>query len=162
MIQIATHVGEWETWHTLYLGSEEASRLFLSANEHAQCWRRNGGDWQRCSGESYRVLRPEVNEWIRSVAGYGHGEVWECDRTYYPHETLPELPKSGGRAAWLERFVCYPDRDLTYSGYGWDAGKSLDCIDRKWVRAHVGFQEGRAFPGHEAEHLPVILSMKFL
>lgn len=109
----------WETrWHHVVLTKDEVDRLFLNSNEAARCWKRNGGNWQRYSGQYGEVLRPDVDAWLRENCGHRGGEVWECDRFYYPHEQLPELAR--GRAEWLKKFVCYPDRDGAYETHGWD------------------------------------------
>jgi hypothetical protein len=154
------NIGEWETWHHLYLTGSETERAFLTANESYGCWRRNGGNWQRYNGGYASVLRPEVDTWMRSAAGHSTGEVWECDRIYYEHETPPELPTGGGVREWRERFICYPDRDRRYNTYAWTAGRYNG--DKRGIRSYVGFQEGFIRGPHKAEHLPVIFAMLFL
>lgn len=50
--------------------------------------------------------------------------VWECDRIYYPHEPLPELPEGGGRRAWETRFKSYYDFSTGQVPWCWTHGNS--------------------------------------
>jgi hypothetical protein len=129
----------WETsWHLVLLTKDEVDRLFLGNPDTTNCWQRKGGDWIRCSSNSYgEILRPEVDEWLRENCGHEARQIWECDRFYYPHETLPELPKSGSRQAWKERFICYPDRDGTYESGGW----SVSITHQPGFRRKIAFRD---------------------
>lgn len=127
-------------WHMLYLTAAEAEKIFIDGNKAQYGHTRNGGNWQRASHESYRFLKREPDEWVRANAGPHEGEVWECDRYYHADETLPELPKPGGRRAWLERFICWPDKFGTYDAARWCAGKAI-FTDMPGVRAIIRFKD---------------------
>lgn len=150
------HKGEYETWHCLYLSTEEADRICLTQGEATRCHKRNGGNWVRHDPRD-PVLKPEVDAWLREVAGHPRGETWECDRIYYPDEVLPELP-SGGWGGWIKHFKCYVDETGSYYGYGWD----FQSVNKgRGAQYMVAFHEG-FIKHHKIENLPTIFAMLFL
>lgn len=122
----------WETrWHSVLFTKDEVERLFLNADAASRCWRRNGGQWQRSSARYGEILRPDIDAWMRENCGHRSGEVWECDRYYYPHEKLPELPT--GLMNWRKHFICYPDRDGSYYTHGWNFGETHEPGYRRFI-----------------------------
>lgn len=143
---------DWAShWHIIYLNKDEAAKVFIDSNKAQYGHTRNGGKWQRASHESYRYLTREADEWVRANAGPQEGEVWECDRYYHADETPPELPNPGGRRAWLERFVCWPDKFGTYDA-NWAAGKAT----------YTNMPGTRAFIRFRSETLAVLFRTLFL
>jgi hypothetical protein len=152
------HTADGETWHILYLSDEEANRICLPQSEAAHCHKRNGGNWVRHDTRD-RVLKPEVDAWLREVAGHRLGEIWECDRIYYPDEVLPELPR-GGHGGWIKHFRNYVDENRSYYAYGWDFDRNsaiASISERYMVCFHEGF-----IKHHKIENLPTIFAMLFL
>lgn len=147
----------WDTLHYLRLTRSESQRVFLDSNESSKVWRRNGGEWVRFRGISYTVLKPEIDQWLRATVGHRDGETWECDRYYYPDEELPELPKSGNRSAWKERFICYEDREHPDHANKWSAARRV----AEGFHTTISFFEGRS-GHHPAERLPLIFALMFL
>ncbi len=141
-----------KSWHIIYLDKHDAEKVFIDSNRAQYGFTRNGGNWQRASHESYRYLKREADEWVRANAGPQEGETWECDRYYHVDETLPELPKPGGRRAWLARFKCWPDEYGTYDFARWSAGKMLD-MNKPGIRACIRFQD---------EELAILFRVLFL
>lgn len=142
----------WETtWFHLYLNRIESKIAFLDPNDASKGYRRDrnrrpaerGGmsDWTCGSYESYSYLKRELHDWLRVKLGPPEGEVWECDRFYYPGEELPEIPTIGTRAEFKKVFKCWPDEYGTMHDYArWTMGKYINTYDRE-SRTFVAFRD---------------------
>lgn len=121
-------------WHVVYLNRAERDRLLLSSNECCQGWRRDGSEWKRANPGLY--LKKEVDEWVRANAGHGAGEIWECDRFYYPDEERPVLPR--GRGGYLQQFKEHKDHT-----YGWSLGKVWSPLAPKGHPVAISFRTAK-------------------
>lgn len=119
-----------ERWAVHYT-REERARLFIDGHG---CHRRDGGQWKPVNG---KVIHPDLFFWLMETIGNPE-IVWECDRTYYPHETLPELPEGGGRRAWVERFKSYYDWNTGQVDWRW--GHNNSWIDHKKSHGYFMFR----------------------